>query len=130
MLPLLVILVFGTIDGARIFATWNRVKNAAREGAEYAQIYPMRQADSATTCAGQNNIVARARNEGADLAVSVVPAVTPSCADMTKSPPSAIQPGDTVSVNVSVPFTFITPIARGLWGNPTVRAAVKVTVQG
>ena len=71
-LPLLLILVLGTIDGARLFATWNRVKNGAKEGAAYAQYFPTKQA-TGTTCADPNNITARARNEGSDLTVTVSP---------------------------------------------------------
>jgi Flp pilus assembly protein TadG len=128
VLPLLVVLVFGTIDGARIFATWNRVKNAAHEGASFAQFHPTQQAQVGSSCANPNNVTARARAEGSDLAVTVSPALTPLCQTMTAS--SAIQPGQTVTVTASVPFSFITPLAGALWGNPTVRASVKVTVQG
>ena len=127
MLPLLVVLVFGTIDGARIFATWNRVKNAAHEGASFAQFFPMHQSQVGS-CVDPNNITARARAEGTDLAVSVSPAVTPACQPMSSSSP--VQPGSLVTVTVSKPFTFITPLAGVLWGKPTVRASVKVTVQG
>lgn len=127
-MPLLVILVFGTIDGARIFATWNRVKNAAHEGAAFAQFFPMNQAPVGAGCLSPNNIPARARAEGADISVTVVPAVTPACQPMTSS--STVQPGQTVTVKASTPFTFVTPLAGFLWGHPTVRAQVKVTVQG
>jgi Flp pilus assembly protein TadG len=128
VLPFLVIMAFGTIDGARIFATWNRVKNAAHEGAAYAQYFPMRQQQDSGVCAGTNNITSRAKAEGTDLAVTVSPAVTPTCQDM--SPLGTIQSGTTVTVTVSSPFSFVTPLARLLWGTPTVKANVKVTVQG
>ena len=127
-LPLLMILSLGMIDGARMFATWNRVKTGAREGAEYAQYFPLKQSAVGSTCTDPNNITARARNEGSDLTVTVSPAASPACQDMTTG--SAIQPGGTVSVVVTKPFTFISPFARVLWGNPTIKATVKVTVQG
>jgi Flp pilus assembly protein TadG len=127
-LPLLLILVLGTIDGARLFATWNRVKNGAKEGATYAQYFPLQRAPSGTSCANPNNITARARNEGSDLTVTVVPTATPSCQVLTTA--SVIQPGQTVAVTASAPFTFISPLARALWGNPPIKATVKITVQG
>jgi TadE-like protein len=40
-LPVLVLVVFGVVDGARAFATWNKFKNAAREGAVFAQTHPL-----------------------------------------------------------------------------------------
>lgn len=127
-LPLLVILVFGTIDGARIFATWNRVKNGAHEGAAYAQFFPLAQTAVGTSCASPNNIQSRVQAEGSDLIVSVFPLASPLCQAFT--PASAVQPGQSVTVTVTAPFTFITPIAKSLFGNPVVKAKVTVTVQG
>ncbi|HVE94373.1 MAG TPA: TadE/TadG family type IV pilus assembly protein [Acidimicrobiales bacterium] len=128
VLPLLVILVFGTIDGARIFATWNRVKNAAHEGAAFAQFFPTQQSAVGTACAAPNNITDRAKAEGTDLTITVSPAVTPAC--QTMGPSAPVQPGGMVTVTATVPFSFITPLAGVLWGKPTVRASVKMTVQG
>jgi hypothetical protein len=127
-LPLLLILTLGTIDGARLFATWNRTKTGAHEGATYAQFFPLHQAPNATTCSAPNNIASRVQNEGADLSVTVSPAVSPTCQELSSS--STVQPGQVVTVTVSTPFTFVSPIARALWGNPTVKSSVKITVQG
>ena len=127
-LPFLTILVLGTIDGTRLFATWNRTKHSAQQGANFAQYYPYRQAAVGSACATPNNITDRVRNEGSDLTVTVTPAISPACQDLTSM--SALQPGQTVSVTVSAPFTFISPFARTLWGNPTVKSTAKITVQG
>jgi Flp pilus assembly protein TadG len=141
--PFLVIIVLGTIDGGRLFATWNRAKTAAREGAVYAQTFPVQQvAAAAGGCADPNNITSKAKSEGSDVTITVSPAVAgctvwcplktaavqpPQCANL---PASSIQPGDEISVVATTPFTFVTPFARNLWSDPTVRATVKVTVQG
>ncbi len=127
-LPLLLILALGTIDGARLYATWNRTKTGAHEGAIYAQWFPLHQAQTGVLCTGSNSITARARNEGGDLNVTVAPAVTPACQELT--PASVIQPGQTVTVTASAPFSFVSPFARALWGNPTIKSTVRTTVQG
>ncbi len=127
-LPFLVIFALGTIDGARLYSTWNRTKHAAQQGANFAQYYPLRQAASGLSCADPDNITARAKNEGTDLTVVVSPAVTPSCQDLNAF--SVIQAGQTVSVTVTAPFTFITPFAEALWGDPAIHATAKITVQG
>lgn len=127
-LPLLLILALGTIDGARLYATWNRTKTGAREGATYAQWFPLHQAASGAACPDPNSITARARNEGSDLTVTVSPAVTPTCQELNAA--SVIQPGGTVTVTAAAPFTFVSPFARALWGNPTVKSTVRITVQG
>src|SRR5204863_7652617 len=102
-------MVFGTVDGARLYTSWNRAKHAAQQGANFAQFYPLRQAVSGSSCAAPNNITARAQAEGTDLTVTVSPAASPVCQDLTTL--SSIQPGQTVSVTVTAPFSFITPFA-------------------
>lgn len=128
MLPFLVTLLFGTIDGARAFSTWNRVKNGAREGAEFAQYFPLRQQPNAGVCAAPNNVSDRAKQEGSDFTVTVTPTGSPTCQDLV--PGSSLQSGQNVTVTVSAPFSFVTPIAGALWKNTTVKASVTVTVQG
>jgi hypothetical protein len=128
VLPFLMTIIFGTIDGARAFATMNRVKNAAHQGAEFAQYFPLRQAPSATMCAAPNNITDRAKQEGSDLIVTVTPAASPTCQDLTST--STLHAGDTIKVTVSAPFTFVSPLARGLWKNTTIKSSVTITVQG
>lgn len=128
-LPFLVILTLGTIDGARLYATWNRTKHAAQIGADFAQYYPLRQAQVGTGCVAPDNVTSRVQNEGTDLTVSVSPVATPTlCQDMTTL--SSLQPGQTVTVTVTAPFTFMTPFAQSLWGNPVVKSSAKITVQG
>lgn len=127
-LPFLVIFALGTVDGARLYSTWNRTKHAAQQGANFAQYYPLRQAPTGTLCAAPNNILDRVKNEGSDLTVVVTPTASPSCQDLTTV--SSLQAGQTVTVKVTAPFTFITPFARVLWGNPTVSGTAKITVQG
>jgi Flp pilus assembly protein TadG len=127
-LPFLVILALGTVDGARLYSTWNRTKHAAQQGANFAQYYPLRQASSGASCPDPDNIKARVLNEGSDLTVAVSPVASPACQDMTTT--SAVQPGSTMTVTATAPFTFITPFARAIWGNPTVKSTAKVTVQG
>ena len=127
-LPFLVIFALGTVDGARLYATWNRTKHAAQQGANFAQYYPLRQAPTAAACLAPNNITDRVKNEGSDLTVTVTPTASPSCQDLNALSP--IQAGQTVSVTVTAPFTFITPFAESLWGDPTVRATARITVQG
>jgi hypothetical protein len=129
-LPFLVILCLGTIDGARLFTTWNRTKHAAQQGANYAQFYPLHTI-SGSGCSDPANISARVNNEGSDLSTDVFYSgtlTTPTCQELDRNSP--IQPGQTVSVRVTAPFTFITPFAAKLWGSPIVRATAKITVQG
>ena len=71
---LLATIVFGAIDLGRAFFTWNQVKNAAREGAVYAERDPWSQAPSGSSCPNPANIRYRAQHENGsarpELAVS------------------------------------------------------------
>ena len=48
-LPLLALLCLGVVDLARVYTLENQLKNAAREGANYAQTDPLSQKPSGTT---------------------------------------------------------------------------------
>ena len=125
-------IVLGTIDLGRAFLTWNQVKNAAREGAAYAERDPWSQAPSGGSCANPDNIRYRVRNESGtsrpELAVTTRRNGTlySGC----KTPSSfTINPGDTITVAVSTPFDPISPFAGAIFGNPTISADVEVVVQ-
>lgn len=127
----LAVVVFGTIDIGRAYATWNQVKNAAREGAAFAERNPLSQR-AGTGCVDPNTIEYRAQTEGGsrntNLAVSVSPAVSGGC--QTPSATQTIVPGAEVTVTVSRSFTMLTPIISALVGTPTISASQSVTVQG
>jgi Flp pilus assembly protein TadG len=132
LLPLLAMIVMGVIELGRVYSTWNAVKNAAREGANYAQHFPYSQNDitppSPDPCTAPNNITSRAQQEaGSKFNVVTTPA-TPDgsgCDAVDKFPA-----GQNVTVTVSTPFTLFTPLVQKLVGNLTISASVTVRVLG
>lgn len=133
-LPLLAILVFGTIDLGRAYLTWVRVKNAAREGAAYAQYFPGRVAPVGSACADPDNITHRARAEGSNdtaITVSVRKQDGSQLTGCSTSGSGLPSPGESVTVTATKPFTVITPIVQVIVGSPVnVRASVTVEVLG
>jgi Flp pilus assembly protein TadG len=133
ILPLLALVSLGTVDLGRAYMTVNQVKNAAREGAVYAQTHPARLAG--TACTTPDSAQWYARNEagsaGAGFAVQVsTPAGTFTSSDIGCAPLSAAATsGQDVTVVVSTPFAVLTPLVRAVTGNPTIRASVTVRVQ-
>ncbi|MGH9004987.1 MAG: TadE/TadG family type IV pilus assembly protein [Acidimicrobiia bacterium] len=133
MLPLLSLVAFGTVDLGRAYGRLNQVRNAAREGAAYAQTHPARLAGEA--CTTPDSAQWFARNEtgsaGAQFAVEIdTPTGTfgsagPGCAPFT----AAALAGDEITVTVSTPFTLVTPLIRALTGDPLIRSRVTVRVQ-
>lgn len=126
------VVVFGTIDLGRAFFTWNQVKNAAREGAAYAERNPWAQAPSGASCANPENIVYRAQTENGTQRTELIVTTTRDGTTYSgcQTPASfTINPGDKIEVKVSTPFTPISPLGQAIIGTPTIHAEVEVVVQ-
>lgn len=137
VLPLIAILVCGAVDFGRYFAAWNEVKNAAREGALYAERHPLQQRRTASgACTYPNNIADKAMQERAENAgdasftVTISPPVPGGCLTVTDPMAAPIKPGDTVTVTVSKRVELITPLMDRIVGDVDITASVRVTVQG
>ena len=134
-LPLLAIVVFGTIDLGRAYQTWEQVKNAAREGAIYASQHAGNQVNVAgSSCADPDNIPWHATNEGkavASYTITITPADT-NKAGCDPGPAQAnLQPGQPITVKASTTFTLLTPfVGAFIGGNPTISASVQTRIGG
>lgn len=133
LLPLVALIGFGAVDVGRAFRAVNEVRNAAREGAAYAQLSPSRLAGAG--CTSPDTAQWHVRNEGGSAATSlavevVTPAGTFRSTDAGCSPLSAAAfSGENVTVTVSRPFKVLTPLVSAVTGNPTIRSSVTVRVQ-
>lgn len=129
LLPLLAILVFGTVDLGRAYQLKNQLKNAAREGAAYAQVYPLRQ-QTTGACAAPNNIRYRAQSElgdgtGTGFTITITPATGCNVAS------TSLEPGDEVTVSASRSFDVFTPLVGAITGDPiNITESVTVVIQG
>lgn len=139
VLPLLALLVLGTVDVGRVFRLQNRLVNSAREGGMYAQFRPL---SVSAGCDGGQNIVDRALDEDAGLAalpsfrVEVLKkdvgtgGLTPYVGCRATSS-VGLAPGDSVVVRVSAGFSPITPLVSALVGPTiTLTGSQEVVVQG
>jgi Flp pilus assembly protein TadG len=132
LLPLVALVCLGTVDLGRAFKTVNEVRNAAREGAAFAQRHPSRLAGAG--CSTPDTAQWHARNEGgptgSDFAVLVTtPSGTFDSADAGCAPyAAAATAGDELTVTVSTTFTLLTPLLDAVTGTPTIRSSVTVRV--
>lgn len=139
VLPLLALVVFGTVDLGRVFRLQSRLVNAAREGGAFAQFRP---ANVNVGCDGGQNIVDRVLGEDAGLAglpgfdVEVLKkdaasgSLTPYVGCRTTSPVS-VAPGDVVVVRARATFSPLTPFISALVGSTvTVTGRQEVVAQG
>ena len=129
-LPFLLVITLGVIDVGRAYVTSVALANAAREGAMYASLHPLSQAPGGGGCADPDNITYHARTETGTVASNISVAVSPSVGCATGGAGQAINPGDTVTVTASEPFSPLTPLIEGFTGPLTLSSSVKVVVQG
>ena len=136
VLPLLAILICGAVDFGRYYQAWNETKNAAREGALYAERFPMQQRRGAAPCTYPDNITDKATQELSEntgdttFRVVVSPTVAGGCEEATDPATATIKPGDTVTVTVSRHVALITPIMASVIGDVDITASVQAKVQG
>ena len=137
-LPILALLVCGVIDLGRAYSAWNETKNAASEGAAYAQRHPNqpRPDPGDTACNNPNNIEYRVRQElpgtsAPTLTVIVKNPETDTVITACNNAAQKIESNHPVSVRVERSFDLITPIIGNIVGDPmTIGADVEVKVLG
>lgn len=113
MLPILLLIVFGIIDFGRALNAQITLTQAAREGARLEAM-------------GYSGPIVQARATAAATGLSgITVTIAQSC------PPGA-GPAADAEVDVSYPFTFITPIGAiaGLLGGGGLGAPIVLTAQG
>jgi hypothetical protein len=137
LLPVLVLLVFVTIDVGRVFRVDEQLKNAAWEAANFAQYHPWAQGVNAH-CSAPNTVDWHAQAEGghSDFVVTV----NPSAAALTSCPTSnpeatsgAFAPfasGQDITITVTEPnFKLLTTLATHIIPSLTPKATVTVKIQ-
>jgi len=129
ILPVFLLLLVMAIDFGRLFYTWIALHNAAREGANQGANTPAVTAQISAKAGGEKNAQAQ-RGEG-------TPNLTIACATPagTTIPCSSASggggAGNTLTVTVSEPFTFLTPLVNNAFGGSLqMTASATSTVLG
>jgi PKD repeat protein len=129
ILPVFLFLVVMTLDFGRLFFSYVQIDNAAREGANFGQGAPTDTVGITARVEQETNAQAQ-RGEGALT-------VTTSCANSVGGPivcsaaTGGAGPGNTITVTVHLPFTFLTPLMNDFFGGSLgVDAAATATVLG
>jgi Flp pilus assembly protein TadG len=131
--PFLFLVVFGVVDGCRALVTWVELKNAAREGAVFAQSHPhqWRQdaaGDAGGLCDEGDTVTDRALAEGdTTMTVTVTYADGSTLApDFCRLPASSpITAGTRITVQTTAEFEAITPFAGRFFETITARASTR-----
>jgi hypothetical protein len=127
--------VFGVVDGTRALVTWVELKNAAREGAVFAQTHPHQwELDSAGAdgglCDDGNTVVDHTEAEtSTPMTVTVTYGAGLSLTPDRCRQPSSTNPvaaGTEITVRTETPFQAITPIAGRFFQRITAEASTRV----
>jgi Flp pilus assembly protein TadG len=110
LLPVLLLIIFGTIDFGRALNAQITLTQAAREGARLAAL-------------GAPNVVSRTQ--------AAAPGLSPVTVTVTSCPADA-GPGDDASVATSYSFSFITPVGAiaGMFGGSGFGSPITLTAAG
>lgn len=145
LLPVTMI-AFGSVDLGRAYSLETQLRNAARAAANYARAFPTQVSatpdqNGADTCADPNNVQYQAANENGLTGSSSLPSgavlrvvdvtrgtTITGCGPDATSPP-VVGAGDTLQVEVSAPFTLVTPLVASVVGTVTVHGTVEVVAQ-
>jgi Flp pilus assembly protein TadG len=115
VVPVMIVLVLGGVDAGRLFFSWIEISNAAREGAAYAGGNP-------TDTTGISSHVTREANSQGQPGEGTISVAT-TCADTSKttiacsSAAGGNGTGNTVTVSVTRPFNFVTPVLSQILGS-------------
>lgn len=129
ILPVFLLLLVMAIDFGRLFYTWIALHNAAREGANQGANTPAVTAQITAKAGGEKSSQGQ-RGEGS-AAISI------ACADPTGTTIPCTTAsggggaGNTLTVTVSEPFSFLTPLVNGAFGGSLqMTASATSTVLG
>jgi Flp pilus assembly protein TadG len=135
--PLLALIVFATIDIGRVWRVEEQLKNATREGANYAQYDPWAQSGN-THCSAPNTVDWHAQQEGGhtDFVVSASPSASALTSCPTTNPEAtsgALAPfasGNNITITVTAPsFKLLTSVMSKIIPSLTPHASVTVKIQ-
>lgn len=126
ILPVFLFLLVVAVDFGRLFFSYIQIHNGAREGANFGQGFP-------TNLVGITASVQRETNAQAQRGEGTV-AVTATCANPAGTTiacalaTGGAGPGNTVTVGVNRPFTFLTPLVNGFFGGSLAMDATATAI--
>lgn len=111
LLPLLVLVLLGVVEVARIYESYVTITNAAREGARYGIEHPTITGD----CATDKTIKYRTCQEAANSDITLTSGdITVSCPDASGGDCSAAATGTRITVTVNYTYSFLTTYLFGV----------------
>ncbi len=120
-LPLLMLILIGTLDLGRMLIAYVTIQNAAREGARYGIDNP------SDTTGIRQHAEAESANSGITITDSMIPTPIIQNDGTYRDPPDNTQPNQSITVQVNYPFTLITTYLFA--GQQNIQLNVSATMQ-
>ncbi len=120
-LPLLILILIGTLDLGRMLIAYVTIQNAAREGARYGVENPN------DTAGIMQHAEAESANSGITITDSMIPTPIIQNDGTYRDPPDNTQPNQSITVQVNYPFTLITTYLFA--GQQNIQLNVSATMQ-
>jgi len=129
ILPIFLLLLVVAIDVGRLFFSWIQLHNAAREAAAYGAPSPTDTATMSAKVGAEKNAQSQRGEGSVSVATACADPAGTTIACSTAS--GGTGAGNTLTVTVTEPFTFLTPLVNGMFGGSLqVRASATSTVLG
>jgi PKD repeat protein/Flp pilus assembly protein TadG len=130
VLPVLLVLVLIAVDFGRVFFTTIQLANAVREAAHYGAQYPTDSAGMLAKANAERNGQSQAGQQNTLTSSDM----TTGCKDSVGTPivcsdaAGGAGTGNTLTVSINVPFSFITPFIDTFFGGSGLRMTQSATV--
>jgi PKD repeat protein len=119
LLPVFLLLLLIAADFGRVFFTAVQLNNAVREAANYGATRPTDTAGMLARANAERNTQAQAGQQN----VLTAGDLQTTCADSLGQPlpcdqaPGGVGSGNTLTVTITAPFSFLAPLVNGFFGN-------------
>lgn len=124
VLPVMILILLVAIDFGRLFFSYVQITNAAREGAAYGISSPNDSSGIDARARQETNV--QSQSQGSAGAITVTTTCSPeACATAQTSATRNV-----VTVTVSQPFTFLTPVIGGVVGTLTLKSSASSVALG
>ena len=130
VLPIFALFLVIAVDFGRVFFTYIQINNAAREAAAFGASAPTNNAGMQATAAQEKN--AQAQGGETTMQVGIPVCKNPAAVVIPCSTAAAgAGPGNTLTVEITERFTFITPLVNDFFNNNLImRTSATATVLG
>jgi Flp pilus assembly protein TadG len=124
VLPVMLLVLLMAIDFGRLLFSYVQITNAAREGAAYGITHPEDTAGIRTRALQETNVQADAQGTTGALAITV------ACSPQTCATAATSATSNIVTVTVSAPFSFLTPVIGSIVGQLSIASSATSAALG